>query len=279
MMIPALYIVATPIGNLDDMSRRAVSVLQQVDCIAAEDTRHSTRLLQHYDIRTRLQAYHEFGGDGQLDSLFRYLEQGRSVALISDAGTPLISDPGYRLVRRVQDAGIAVVPVPGPSAVIAALCASGQATDRFCFEGFLPARANARRESLQALANEPRSMVFYEAPHRIVACLADMADIFGGERQITLARELTKTFETIVRKPLADMSQWVAADGNQQRGEIVLVVEGRSAGRNDGMNDEARRLVTLLIDDLPPQMLSKRVAEYCRLPKKQVYDYILSLKK
>ena len=277
-MTPALYIVATPIGNLDDMTQRAIEVLRAVDCIAAEDTRHSARLLQHYAIQTPVKAYHEFGGEGQVENVFRYLAQGKSVALISDAGTPLISDPGYRLVTRAHESGIQVVPVPGASAVTAALSAAGLPTDRFCFEGFLPAKAGARRKSLAALQDEPRTLVFYEAPHRIAASLADMADILGP-RRVTLARELSKTFETIVQKPLDEMCAWVAQDNNQQKGEIVLVLEGAATGKQWQLGEDAQRLAVLLATEMPPQKASKLVADYCRVPKKQVYEYLLSLKK
>lgn len=277
-MSSTLYIVSTPIGNLDDLSLRAAAVLRAVDQIVAEDTRHSARLMQHYSINTPLQAYHEFSSDAQTESIFQLLRQGKDVALISDAGTPLISDPGYRLVKRAHEEGIKVVPVPGACAVIAALSVSGLPTDRFSFEGFLPAKAKARRDTLQALVNEARTMVFYEAPHRIVECLEDMQQVFGGERVVTMAREITKTFETIKQNPLAALVEWVKADSNQQRGEFVLVVEGLKEQKSDAISAEAERLVALLIDELSPNALSKVVAEYCQIPKKKVYEYILSLK-
>lgn len=278
-MSSTLYIVATPIGNLDDLSLRALAVLKQVDQIIAEDTRHSARLMQHYAINTPLQAYHEFSSDAQTESVFQLLRQGRDVALISDAGTPLISDPGYRLVKRAHEEGFAVVPLPGACAAIAALSACGLATDRFSFEGFLPAKSKARRDALQALAAEPRTLVFYEAPHRIVECLQDMQDIFGADRLVTLARELTKTFETIRQQSLAAMLAWVVADHNQQRGEIVLVLEGARLQKNEAISADAERLIQLLQDEISPNRLSKVVADYCHIPKKKVYEHILSLKK
>lgn len=277
-MSSTLYIVSTPIGNLDDFSLRAAQVLRTVDQIVAEDTRHSARLMQHYAINTPVQAYHEFSSDAQTESIFNLLRQGKDVALISDAGTPLISDPGYRLVKRAHEEGIKVVPVPGACAVIAALSVSGLATDRFSFEGFLPAKQKARVDTLQALSNEPRTMVFYEAPHRIVECLADMQAVFGGDRVVTLARELTKTFETIRQATLVDLLAFVQSDSNQQRGEFVLVVDGAKEQKHEGITADAERLVALLMDEMSPNAVSKLVAEYCAIPKKKVYEYILSLK-
>ena len=278
-MSATLYIVSTPIGNLDDISHRAIKVLNQVNLIAAEDTRHSARLLQHYAINTPMQAYHEFGGDAQTETLFRYLAQGKSIALISDAGTPLISDPGYRLVARAHREGVQVVPVPGACALVAALSASGLATDSFCFEGFMPAKSKARRDRLQALIHEDRTLIFYEAPHRVLECLQDMCELLGADRRISLARELTKTYETILQTTLAGMCEWVAADSNQRRGEIVLVVEGARPQERTELDDKARQLVALLLSEMPPRKACKIVADWCGIPKKTVYDYILSLKK
>jgi 16S rRNA (cytidine1402-2'-O)-methyltransferase len=277
-MSPTLYIVATPIGHLDDFTPRAVAVLKQVACIFAEDTRHSAKLMQHYNINTPLQAYHEFSTDAQLDNLFQYLYQGKEVALISDAGTPLISDPGYRVVKRALQEDIKVVPVPGACAAVAALSVSGLATDRFSFEGFLPAKAKARTDTLAALVDEPRTMVFYEAPHRIVECLADMCNVFGDERVVTMAREITKTFETRKQAPVAELLSWVEQDSNQQRGEIVLVVEGYKQQQQTELSKEALRLIDVLMPELPPKTVSKLVADYCGVAKKQVYEHILSLK-
>lgn len=277
-MSSTLYIVATPIGNLDDISQRALMILRQVDCVFAEDTRHSAKLLQHFAISTQVQAYHEFSTDAQAENVFRHLYQGKDVALISDAGTPLISDPGYRLVKRAHEEGITVVPIAGACAAIVALSASGLPTDRFSFEGFLPAKAKARLDCLQQLKQESRTLVFYEAPHRLLATLQAMQAVFGAERLVTLARELSKTFETIRQLTLADMCVWVEQDSNQQRGEAVLVVQGLQQEKQDQLSDDARRMVALLTSELSPNKVSKLVADYFQLSKKIVYDYILSLK-
>lgn len=277
-MTATLYIVATPIGNLDDISQRAVSILQQVDYIFAEDTRHSARLLQHCAINTPVQAYHDFSSMTQTERIIELLLAGKAIALISDAGTPLISDPGYRLVKKAHEENIKVVPIPGACAAISALCVSGLPTDRFSFEGFLPAKKQARIQTLQALAQEPRTMVFYEAPHRIKECLADFCEVFGDERKVVLARELTKTFETIRQLPLSLMQQWVADDNHQQKGEIVLVLEGYISQVEETLSMPAQQLVALLMEDLAPNKVSKIVAQHYALPKKMVYEYILSLK-
>lgn len=277
-MSSTLYIVATPIGNLEDISQRALTILRQVDCIFAEDTRHSAKLLQHYAISTQVQAYHEFSTDAQTENVFQCLYQGKDVALISDAGTPLISDPGYRLVKRAHEEGIAVVPIAGACAVIVALSASGLPTDRFTFEGFLPAKTKARLENLSQLQQEPRTMVFYEAPHRLLETLQAMQQVFGAERRVTLARELSKTFETIKQMDLAKLCEWVAEDSNQQRGEAVLVVQGLQQDKQEQLSEEARQLIALLLPELSPNRISKIVADYFKLTKKVVYDYILSLK-
>jgi len=273
----ALYLVATPIGNLGDISARAIETLQSVSLIAAEDTRHSKRLLQYFGIDTRLIAYHEHNEEQQTPVLIGRLLQGQSVALISDAGTPLVSDPGYRLVRAALQHNIKVVPVPGPCAAIAALSASGLPTDRFVFEGFPPAKAGARQNYLQTLQAEPRTLVFYVSCHRITDTLNDMAGAFGGQRQAVLARELTKTFETIRKATLMELATWVASDHNQQKGEIVLLVEG---ARESG--DEAQRLVQrllpVLVDALPVKQAATIAAKVTGLNKNDLYKQALSLK-
>lgn len=274
----ALYIVATPIGNLADMTQRAVDTLNGVDLIAAEDTRHSKRLMQHYSITTPMLAYHEHGGEQQTGKLLELLTSGKSIALISDAGTPLISDPGYRIVNQAYAAGVQVVPIPGVSAMVTALSAAGLATNRFSFEGFLPAKQKARLDILVSLQDESRTMVFYEAPHRILASLQDMFQVFGGERKVTLARELTKSFETIRQLPLTEMVKWVAGDLNQQRGEIVVVVDGVKFEKKTDLDEEGRRLLEMLADELPPKKASKIAAEFLSVPKKVTYEYLLSLK-
>lgn len=273
-----LYVVATPIGNLDDWSLRAQATLRQVALIAAEDTRHSLRLLQHFAIDTRLVALHEHNEQGRVDALLAELAAGRDVALISDAGTPLISDPGYRLVAAAQAQGYAVVPVPGACAAIAALSAAGLPSDRFIFEGFLPARAAARQQRLRELAAETRTLIFYEAPHRIAECLNDLNAVFGGTRRAVLARELTKTFETIRQLPLAALAAWVAGDANQQRGEIVLVVEGAPDVVGEAALIEAERILRVLLKELPVRQAAALAAEITGQKKNALYERALLLK-
>jgi 16S rRNA (cytidine1402-2'-O)-methyltransferase len=277
-MSGVLYVVATPIGNLQDWSPRAVETLKAVKVVAAEDTRHSGRLLQHYDINTRLLALHDHNESARTETLVAQLQAGEDIALISDAGTPLISDPGYRLVAAVQAAGLRVVPVPGACAAIAALSAAGIASDRFIFEGFLPAKAVARRERLTALAAETRTLIFYEAPHRIVECLDDMVAVIGPERRIVLAREITKTFETIRQLPLQAMSDWVRGDADQQRGEIVLVLEGAPDVTAEADWREADRILKVLLEELPLKQAAALAANITGLKKNALYERALQLK-
>lgn len=265
------YVVATPIGNLGDMVPRAVEILQTVALIAAEDTRHSKRLMQHFNIETPMVAYHDHSDNKQVDGLISKLQSGKSVALISDAGTPLISDPGYRLVDAVLTAGIKVVPIPGASAAIAALSAAGLPSDRFIFEGFLSAKQQGRTKQLQALAGESRTLIFYEAPHRLLACLQDMAEVFGDDRIVVLARELTKTFETIKRAAVGDLAAWVEQDNNQQKGECVLLVKG--AQKTSDMDTDAARVLTILMADLPLKQAATLAAKITGLKKNQLYQY------
>ena len=273
-----LYIVATPIGNLGDISARAIEVLQRVDRIAAEDTRHSAALLRHFGIDTPMFALHEHNERQKVEQVLGMLQQGESLALISDAGTPLISDPGYFLVREAHRSGIRVVPVPGPSALIAALSASGLATDRFCFEGFLPAKSGARRKALVALADEPRTLAFYETPHRIEESLADMAAILGSARPATLARELTKTFETIRHATLDELAAWVVADANQRKGEFVVLVEGaHKAVGGEGPAPEACRIAEILMQELPLKQAAALAASISGEKKNALYKYLLEL--
>ena len=273
----SLYVVATPIGNLDDISARALRILREVALIAAEDTRHSVRLLQHFGIETPLAACHEHNERDQGGRFLARLQAGEDVALISDAGTPLISDPGYHLVRQARAAGIAVVPVPGACALIAALSAAGLPSDRFIFEGFLPAKAAGRRARLEQVREEPRTLIFYEAPHRILECLEDMREVFGGERSALLARELTKTFETLKGLPLDELCAWVAADSNQQRGECVVLVAGWQAPEGEAaVSAEALRVLDLLMAEMPLKRAAALAAEITGVRKNLLYQVALA---
>jgi 16S rRNA (cytidine1402-2'-O)-methyltransferase len=220
------YVVATPIGHLDDITPRALQVLGQVDFILAEDTRHSLPMLRRFGVHTRLQALHEHNEQRRLPKIIARLEAGENIALICDAGTPLISDPGYLLVRALRERGFAVVPIPGPSALTCALSAAGVSTNRFVFEGFLPPKRQQRLRHLHSLAREPRTLVFFEAPHRILAMVEDVAAVFGDDRPGVLARELTKTFETFRRGTLSDLHAWLQANPGQRKGEFVILIEG-----------------------------------------------------
>ncbi|MHA7114057.1 16S rRNA (cytidine(1402)-2'-O)-methyltransferase [Pseudomonas promysalinigenes] len=278
--VGTLYVVATPIGNLDDMSARALKVLADVALIAAEDTRHSVRLLQHFGIDTPLAACHEHNERDEGGRFITKLLAGEDVALVSDAGTPLISDPGYHLVRQARAAGVSVVPVPGACALIAALSAAGLPSDRFIFEGFLPAKAAGRRARLEQVREEPRTLIFYEAPHRILECLEDMELVFGGDRPALLARELTKTFETLKGLPLADLRAFVAADSNQQRGECVVLVGGWTAPEGEqAISAEAQRVLDLLLAELPLKRASALAAEITGVRKNLLYQAALDKQK
>jgi 16S rRNA (cytidine1402-2'-O)-methyltransferase len=265
-----LFVVATPIGNLGDLSPRARGVLGRVAAICAEDTRRTRQLLGHFGIERPLLALHEHNEQAQAALLVERLRGGDSLALVSDAGTPLVSDPGFRLVRAAREAGLRVSPVPGACAAITALSAAGLPSDRFVFEGFLPARAGARREQLSRLAGEPRTLVFYESSHRIEASLADMAAAFGPDRPAVLARELTKLFETVLDGSLGELQARVADDPDQRRGEFVLLVQG--AGEDaDAQIAEGRRLYTALAAHLPPSTAAKLAAELSGAPRKSLY--------
>ena len=275
-----LYVVATPIGNLEDISARALRILAEVALIAAEDTRHSARLLQHFGIATPLQACHEHNEREQGGRFIGRLQAGDDVALISDAGTPLISDPGYHLVRQARAMGIRVVPVPGACALIAALSAAGLPSDRFIFEGFLPAKMAARRARLELLREEPRTLIFYEAPHRILECIEDMRLVIGAERLALLGRELTKTFETLKSLPLGELYDWVAADSNQQRGECVLLVAGWEAPAGDEqVSAEVMRVLDLLLAELPLKRAAALAAEITGVRKNLLYQQALERQK
>ncbi|HEY2623630.1 MAG TPA: 16S rRNA (cytidine(1402)-2'-O)-methyltransferase [Dyella sp.] len=266
-----LWVVATPIGHRDDFSARAIETLRSVAVIAAEDTRHSRPLLMHYNIATPLLALHEHNEREVVDAIVRRLLGGESVALISDAGTPLISDPGFRLVRAAHAAGIRCAPVPGPCAAIAGLSVAGLPSDRFVFEGFLPPKSAARRARLQELAGDARTLIFYESSHRVAESLADMRDIFGEVREGVLARELTKLFETVIGEPLGQLAARVANDPNQQRGECVLLVAGRGE-ETDAREAEGRRVFALLREELPPAKAAKLAAAITGAPRKLLYE-------
>ncbi|MEE4916346.1 16S rRNA (cytidine(1402)-2'-O)-methyltransferase [Pseudomonas alliivorans] len=276
----SLYVVATPIGNLDDMSVRALKVLREVALIAAEDTRHSSRLMQHFGISTPLAACHEHNERDEGSRFITRLLAGDDVALISDAGTPLISDPGYHLVRQARAAGVPVVPVPGACALIAALSAAGLPSDRFIFEGFLPAKAVGRKARLEQVKEEPRTLIFYEAPHRILECLQDMERVFGAGRPALLAREITKTFETLKGLPLGDLRAFVEADSNQQRGECVVLVAGWTPPEDeDVIGAEARRILGLLLEEMPLKRAAALAAEITGVRKNLLYQVALDKQK
>ncbi|MDX5408878.1 MAG: 16S rRNA (cytidine(1402)-2'-O)-methyltransferase [Thauera sp.] len=268
-----MYVVATPLGNLHDITLRALAVLGAVDVVAAEDTRHSQRLLDAFGLRPRMAAVHQHNEQAAAAQLIAHLEAGRHVALITDAGTPAVSDPGARLVARVRAAGFPVVPLPGPCAAVAALSVAGFAEGGFRFVGFLPARAAARLEVLSGLGDEREAMVFYEAPHRVVECVADLAKVFGAAREILIAREMTKLHEQIVRMPLGEAADWFAGDANRVRGEFVLVVAGAPAG--EGLDAEAVRVLDLLLGELPVKSAARLAAEITGAPRKALYALAL----
>lgn len=269
--------VATPIGNLDDISTRAVAVLNEVKFIAAEDTRHSRTLLSHFGIATRMLALHEHNEHQALEKVIGHLRQGDAVALISDAGTPVISDPGFALVRECHRQGITVSPLPGPSAAIAALSASGMASDRFVFEGFPDRNAGARRAGFERLSSEPRTMLFYESSHRVQACLRDMADIFGADRPAALARELTKLHETILYGTLGSLCAVLERDPMQTKGEFVLILGGWEQGRDDGLGPDAERTMQLLLQELPLKQAASLAARITGEKKNRLYQFGLQL--
>lgn len=271
--------VATPIGNLQDITLRALETLKSVDVIAAEDTRHSAQLLGHFGIQTRLTALHEHNERSAGQKLVEMLQTGQSVALISDAGTPAISDPGALLVHLAHAAGIKVVPIPGANAAVAALSAAGLLMPRFLFIGFLPAKSSHRKQVLETLRTVPATLVFYEAPHRVLESVADLAATLGGERSITFARELTKTFETIYTCRLDEALDWLQADPNRQRGEFVLLIEGAPATEEQAVPDDARRILETLLAELPLKQAVKLAADISGTKKNALYDLALTLQK
>jgi len=273
-----MYIVATPIGNLDDITLRALQVLKDADLVAAEDTRHSRKLLQYFGIERALVAYHEHSDLSHIEAKFaEVIESGGTVALISDAGTPLVSDPGYPVVRAMQNRGLAVVPVPGPSAAIAAISVAGLASDRFTFAGFPPAKETARRGWYADLAHSSATLIIYEAPHRVLASLRDAIAVFGAEREACMCREITKTFETIKRACLADLAEFVAADTNQQRGEIVLIIAGSKEPAVQ-LGDAEEGLLLSVAEYAPPKIAAGIVADYLGLKKNDLYARLLEIK-
>ena len=268
-----LYVVATPIGNLDDMVPRAVSTLKSADYVAAEDTRHSGKLLKHFGVDTPMLAFHEHNESERTAHLVALLESGSSIALISDAGTPLISDPGYRLVRAAHTAGVRVTPIPGPCAMVAALSVSGLPSDRVMFVGFLPARANARCARLRELAGRRETLVLYESCHRIGEALGDMVQTLGPARQMAFCRELTKTFETVRQGSLQSISDWVSDDPDQQRGEIVLVIEGDHS--EPALLDETgQRWLRALAAEMSPARASALASKVTGLRKRELYQWL-----
>jgi 16S rRNA (cytidine1402-2'-O)-methyltransferase len=275
-MSAQLFVVATPIGHLDDMTFRAIDILKSVSIVAAEDTRQSAQLFKHYNISTQLTACHDHNESNKIEQLVQKLLAGDSVALISDAGTPLISDPGFKLVRAAQEHGIRVVPVPGACAAIAALSAVGLPSDRFSFEGFLPSKASQRISQLEKLKNETQTLIFYEAPHRILESIKDMAQVFGEDRPVGFAREITKTFETIKKMTLGELAAFVESDRNQQKGEIVLVIGGATEEK-DLEQEKLDQLLTRLLQDLSVKAASQLAADLTGIKKKVAYQRALEL--
>ena len=271
-----LYIVATPIGNLSDITAHAIDCLKSVAIIACEDTRTSGKLLNHFNIPTKTWAYHDHNAEVQTPKLIEILQSGQSIALISDAGTPLISDPGFRLVRACHQAGIKVSPVVGASAAIAALSVAGLPSDKFYFYGFLPAKTTGRQSEFAKIKDLTATLIFYEAPHRIVECIDDMITVLGDNRQVTFCREITKTFETIYPSTLGELKQFVASDANQQKGEMVLVV----AGANDSVNDEGKHdaLLKRLLQDLSVKKAAQLASDITGTKKNALYERALILK-
>ncbi|MCL1143558.1 16S rRNA (cytidine(1402)-2'-O)-methyltransferase [Shewanella gaetbuli] len=275
--VAALYIVPTPIGNFADLSSHAIEVLNRVSLIACEDTRHSGRLLSHYGIETRKTALHDHNERDRAQWVVQQLAAGDSIALISDAGTPLISDPGYHLVKHVREAGHKVIPLPGPCAAITALSASGLPSDRFSFEGFLPAKEKGRVDKLQALQQDPRTLIFYESPHRILASLESIVKVFGEDRQMVMAREVTKTFETFLSGTAAEVLAMVQADENQQKGEIVIMCHGFVQLEEETTPAAAIDTLTLLAAELPLKKAAAIAAQIHGLKKNALYKLGLAL--
>jgi 16S rRNA (cytidine1402-2'-O)-methyltransferase len=274
----ALYVVATPIGNLSDITLRALEVLGAADTVAAEDTRNTRHLLQHHGIsEARLLALHQHNERGAAEKVITLLQQGQNVALVTDAGTPAVSDPGAVLVEIVREAGFRVIPIPGASAAVAALSASGLCAPHFLFYGFLPNKSAARRTVLQGLAEHPYTLVFYEAPHRILECTEDLHAVFGNEREIVFAREVTKLFESIHRCKLSDAMAWLNSDPNNQRGEFVLLISGAQE-QKEGLGAETERTLTTLLQELPLKQAVQLAVKITGANKNELYQRALALK-
>jgi len=272
-----LYIVATPIGNLGDISQRALDILAAVDVIACEDTRHTQRLLSAFSIKNRTMSMHDHNERQRQDQIANLLKEGKSVALVSDAGTPLISDPGFHLVRHCRHLGLSVSPIPGACAAISALSCAGVPTDRFTFEGFLPSKSGARKSTLSNLANETRTMVFYDAPRRAIDTIADIVDVLGEERYVVIARELTKTFETIHSDSAINLLNWLKQDPNQLKGEMVLIIEGHKVDPN-AIAPHIIDTLKLLLVEMKPKKACAIAAEIHGVKKNALYEIALSLK-
>jgi len=274
----ALYVVATPIGNLRDITLRALDILAAADVVAAEDTRNTAHLLTHHGIgANRLMAVHQHNERGAAEKVIALLRVGQSVAFVSDAGTPAVSDPGALLVQAVRAAGLRVIPIPGANAALAALSAAGLAEPHFLFYGFLPNKSAARRTALQELCGHPYTLVFYEAPHRILECVADLCAMLGGDRQIVLAREITKLFETIHTCSLRDAEAWLLSDSNQQRGEFVVLVSG--APPQAGLSLETLNTLSLLLGELPLKQAVQLAAKITGANRSELYQRALQMKK
>lgn len=272
-----LYVIATPIGNLGDISARALSILNEVDLIAAEDTRHTGRLLSYFNIKSTLISVHDHNETARAELIINHLANGKRIALVSDAGTPLISDPGYTLVKRVREAGYPVSPIPGCCAFVAALSAAGLPSDRFLFVGFLPAKKLSRTNQLTELVNQTCTLIFYESTHRILACLDDMIEVFGGEREAVVAREVTKTFETIKDARLDELKAWMLADTNQQRGEFVILVRGAETiiQEVEQIDSRSEHILLLLAAELPPKKAAAIASDITGIHKKRLYEHLL----
>lgn len=272
-----LYIVGTPIGNLADISQRALNILENVDVIACEDTRHTQRLLSVFSIKNKTMSMHDHNERQRQEQISSLLQEGKSVALVSDAGTPLISDPGFHLVRHCRQLGLDVSPIPGACAAISALSVAGLPTDRFTFEGFLPSKSGARQSKLSELASEPRTMVFYDAPRRAIDTVEDIVKTLGGQRYVVIARELTKTFETIHSDSAENLLAWLQEDPNQLKGEMVLIIEGYKVDPNE-ISANVVTTLKLLLAEMKPKKACAIAAEIHGVKKNALYEYALSIK-